>query len=151
MNEVYRKIQQSRDLQVDKELELIRKKINSSNAGYESQNPKENQFQHEFSHFYKVPKKNVYEDNTIKNLNYESRVETNRKQYTPQRQQYAYQPSPQEDPMPVSRNNYSRESQVENQWGRKRGKNNFLGNREAADFQIESIANNIDNILSNHS
>ena len=34
MNEVYRKINLSKDLEIDKEIELIRKKINHSNVAH---------------------------------------------------------------------------------------------------------------------
>jgi hypothetical protein len=36
-----------------------------------------------------------------------------------------------------------------NKWGKKR-KNNFLGNREALDYKIESALSNIDNIIQDH-
>jgi hypothetical protein len=149
MNEVYRKIHQSKDLEVDKELELIRRKINNSNVSYESDNPKEKEFQNEFSHFYKIPKKMTHEEHPLKDLNYNSRTEFKRTDYAlPQRnQQYAP-----EERGGTSRNKQSRESMGSNNdgWGRKKGKNNFLGNREAADFQIESISNNIDTILNQY-
>jgi hypothetical protein len=32
-------------------------------------------------------------------------------------------------------------------WGNKRGKGNFLSNREALDFQVDSIMGKIDNLL----
>lgn len=40
MNEVYRRLHQSKDLEVDKELELIRQKLAQNNAIYEQENPK---------------------------------------------------------------------------------------------------------------
>jgi len=36
MNEVFRKIKQSQNLEIDKEIDLIRKKIASSNTNYEN-------------------------------------------------------------------------------------------------------------------
>jgi len=32
-------------------------------------------------------------------------------------------------------------------WGAKKGKNNYLGNREAMDYQINNIMGKIDNLL----
>lgn len=32
-------------------------------------------------------------------------------------------------------------------WGKKKGKNNFLGNREAVDFQIDKMSYEIDSML----
>ncbi len=78
MNEVYRKINQSKNLEVDKELERIRLKINQNNINYEKENPTVKEFQNEFSQFYKVPKKMTYDENQVKNLNYESRTELKR-------------------------------------------------------------------------
>jgi hypothetical protein len=40
MNEVYRRLHQSKDLEVDKELDLIRQKLAQNNAIYEQENPK---------------------------------------------------------------------------------------------------------------
>ena len=78
MNEVYSKIKQSKNLDIDREIDIIRKKINSSNNSYEAQNPKTNELPHEFSHFYTIPKKNVYGQAQVKNLDYDSRVEYKR-------------------------------------------------------------------------
>lgn len=36
MNEVYSKIKQSKNLDIDREIDIIRKKINSSNNSYEA-------------------------------------------------------------------------------------------------------------------
>jgi|JI9StandDraft_2_1071091.scaffolds.fasta_scaffold1562158_1 hypothetical protein len=52
--------------------------------------------------------------------------------------------------MDVSRQLASRESRNSGDdklWGAKKGKDNYLGNREAMDFQINSIMGKIDNLL----
>jgi hypothetical protein len=155
MNEVYRKINQSKNLELDKELERIRLKINQNNLNYEKENPTVREFQNEFSQFYRVPKKMTFDDNQVRNLDYESRTELKRNNelaYKDRAGGNAYAAAA-EERMPVSRNRNSGESSRSNQkegWGRQKGKGNFLGNREAADFQIESISNNIDNILNEY-
>jgi hypothetical protein len=40
-------------------------------------------------------------------------------------------------------------NELSKKWGNKR-KNNFLGNREALDYKIESALSNIDNIIQGH-
>ena len=44
----------------------------------------------------------------------------------------------------------SGDSHDERLWGVKKPKNNFLGNREAMDFQINSTLGKIDNLLEDH-
>jgi hypothetical protein len=41
----------------------------------------------------------------------------------------------------------SRGSEMNDGWGKKKGKNNFLGNREAVDFQIDKMSYEIDSML----
>lgn len=85
MNEVYRRLHQSKDLEVDKELDLIRQKLAQNNAIYQQENPKIPQLQNNFSHFYRVPKKNGFEATPIKNLDYDSRTVLKRNNFIPQR------------------------------------------------------------------
>ena len=126
----------------------------SSNTNYDTENLRsDTELQGEISHFYRIPKKHDYHtghshnNTTMKNLNYEATSSMKRtdhflKPVTQQQQQMDY-----------SRNTASREmgftgrNQDEKIWGVKKGKNNFLGNREAMDFQINSIMGKIDNML----
>ncbi len=72
MNEVFKKIKHSQNaLDVEKEIEFFRKKIHTSNFQYDE--PRDNRpMDEEYSHFYKIPKKETVDIYKSKNLNYES-------------------------------------------------------------------------------
>ena len=69
MGEVYRRIKQSQNLEIEKEFEVIRKKILSSNTNYETEGLRSQELQGDISHFYRIPKKE--ESHGYKNLDYE--------------------------------------------------------------------------------
>ena len=69
MSEVYRRIKQSQNLEIEKEFEIIRKKILSSNNNYETEGLRSQELQGDMSHFYRIPKKG--ESQGYKNLDYE--------------------------------------------------------------------------------
>ena len=69
LGEVYRRIRVSQDLEVDRELDQIRKKINSYNQGYEQEYPKVPEVEQGISQFYQIPEKRTGSSAAISPLN----------------------------------------------------------------------------------